>query len=718
MKKIKIILCLIILITFFSLIKTTTSADIINEEHIEIISTLTYNKIYNDIIPLNNNSFIGIKDKNSYYVTINKEILLETNYIYDAVINDNILYYSSYNKLVKLDINTYNRIEKSIFNNAKIKLYNNLIYCYGNNNSDAVIEIYDLSLNLINEYMISGDGYETFIDIAFDEYIYLVIYKEALSNNNILKNVGNRGEYVSHILKLDYDLVLCDVLYLYHNFYDELITDIYLKNNKLYFISEEKNSYLYEASTDFSNLKKKEINYNFNMLSSLKDDEYLFYTNYPIFKLYKNDEVIFELEYNIKNYLIENGRLYLYVSNKLNTLIYEIDEYEIEYLYDKYITKNISSLDDLSNIKVSSFFEILKVEISSYEPYLEKLVSGKYIINYVINRKLSNINLSGNLIIEPYTNFLDGLVYPVGKTLEFFGTATMDGKPIYYGYKVNDVGEHEIIVTDVNGNNTTYHILVVNDYYHMMKDGTRCYDDICYLDEIYKYQINLDQVLDIKYLIINGEKWDNYKYHDGLLDIYFSSNIVGIKDYYLEKIVYGDEEKNININQIFRLNYLKNPLDIKIYKELSKKDIHVKYAINDEHNSFIYLKLICNNQEYLIYNDFVIPEGVINVKLKLVYYDGDQFFEDNILEYETTSKISGNINFNYNADNLNLIDVGLSTPKKITNITKLDIVDNNLKSYYDVNDNHLLIIITISISIIMVILMVLFVIIKKHHKRI
>ena len=63
-------------------------------------------------------------------------------------------------------------------------------------------------------------------------------------------------------------------------------------------------------------------------------------------------------------------------------------------------------------------------------------------------------------------NIYDGHTYPVGYNLNFSGYALLDNKSIVSGYKVNEEGLHNLVITDASGNKSKYTFRVVNsDYY-------------------------------------------------------------------------------------------------------------------------------------------------------------------------------------------------------------------------------------------------------------
>ena len=79
-------------------------------------------------------------------------------------------------------------------------------------------------------------------------------------------------------------------------------------------------------------------------------------------------------------------------------------------------------------------------------------MSGKYEIHYIVlleNNPIAKLNTF--LIVEDYTNFYNNGIYNVNKALEFFGTATVNDTPVYYGACLNEVGEYDIEITNING---------------------------------------------------------------------------------------------------------------------------------------------------------------------------------------------------------------------------------------------------------------------------
>lgn len=720
MKYLKYTIILLLLFLILMVVIRPIKADYVLGENIEVKLYKEYDGTYDDIIPLTKDSFIGRNHRSSYYVSSDKEVMIEEDISYSGLVFNGYLYYSTKNNIHLINLITFEKTNLQVnINEPILKIYDNKLYAYGEYEEDAILNVYNLRLEFLNDFIISGASYEKIIDIVFDDSIYLVIHKSCISNGSILKNMNNINYYCSHILKLDYDLNVLDVFYIYLNGSDELIKNIYINNNHLYFILEADNNYFYEVDKDFKEIKRKEINYGIVLIPSLKKDSFLFYSNFDDYKLYQNDEVIYQAEdFRSNKYLIEDGRLYIYTDTK-QVKIYEVDEYEIKRFDPKYITREQSDINDTSNIEIESFFEKLEIKVNSYEPYLEKLMAGTYKINYQIDRCSSTIELTGTLIIEPYTNFLDGGIYPKGKVLEFFGEGYLDGKRIYYGQVISSLGEHEIKIIDVSGKLDIYHIMIVDDYYFNNNEGVEPYDACSKMNSYNVYQIELSAPLNIKHLIINNEIYTNFSVQDNYLNIYFSSDKYGIRTYNIEKLIYldGTCEKELTINKLYKVNYLKDNMFLNIFKELTIKNIDLKYVINDPNQTFLYLVVKCNNKDNTVYSDFNIPSGTSSLNVKMVYSDGSNHYEKELLAYNSDTKIDGRIDFNYNSGSINLIDINVSTPKKLDNIKELSVAEISIADYYNIENSNFIQIMTIIISICIVIFMIIFVIVKKVKKK-
>jgi hypothetical protein len=151
--------------------------------------------------------------------------------------------------------------------------------------------------------------------------------------------------------------------------------------------------------------------------------------------------------------------------------IVKFSEYEIVKLDDATFSKKYINEYSTSHFKVESWFEVLEFNLDYTIPYFDKNICGVYDAFYVSYRENgTTININTNIIIKPYTNFIDGGVYNKGKVLEFLGYAKINNTGIYYGTSLEQTGEYIIEIIDCNLNSTFYKLKIVDDYYYKQND--------------------------------------------------------------------------------------------------------------------------------------------------------------------------------------------------------------------------------------------------------
>ena len=412
---------------------------------------------------------------------------------------------------------------------AKIYNHQNKLYLVGKENNDGLLLVLNYDFNVTDKRVFYSNGDILVNNLFFvDDYYYITIYKSAIANNSEFINQGNSGEYKSILVSLDDGMSVDNVYYFNHNMQNEIIKNIFIKDEIIYLLLETLNSiHLYQLTKDFHVIDYRQLetindydimpNYKNNsdyLIIDKESKELMRYSNQTLSSVYEFINVDKLLDYRIYN-----GELYYYGIKDDQIVVNKISEYEIEYQNDLIVSRLNLNYQTTDHFKVSSYFEEFSFSLESISPYFEITNCGSYTATYSATRKNNEtINIKTKLIVEPFTNFIDQGIYNTNKVLEFFGTATLNGEQIYYGEVITDPGEYEITINDVNGNQTKYQIYICDDFY-LEEEVTNINPDI-YCEDMGIVKINIGNA-NVTEVVVDNDIYENYEVVSNTLIIKF-----------------------------------------------------------------------------------------------------------------------------------------------------------------------------------------------------
>lgn len=688
------------------------------------------------ILAVNEMSYVTILDNNSYLYYDDLEYEIENRTICNVLDSINNIYLVCNNEefVEILIFNKFNKtiVSKTIDNVDLVNIYdiNNSLYLIGSTSDDGLIYHTNYDLEMIDQRVFSSDDKIVVNHLVFhDNNFYISIYKNGITNNSEFINHGNYGDIKSLIVKLDLDYQIINTYYIDENNENEIVKNFYIFDNQIKVLLETKSGYvIYNLSLCLtkSSYYYLDVNSDVELIphyKSIKEDLFINRSLKKLF-IFSNNQVvdiyqITDLE-DFYCYKLFNHNLYLYGKNN-HLIIYKLSEYEIIKQEPKIL--NYYNLDylDTSNIIVESWFGKTMVSIKEITPYFDKTVSGEYEISYVININGEIIKeIKVPLIVQDYTNFYHNGIYKINKVLEFFGIGSLNGKPIYFGTPLDEAGEYDIEITNINGEKKIYHLYVVDDYYKDEKviniPAINVYENKGVLEINLKKQV-------LKDVIVNNESYDNYSISNDILTIDFNKNDKNTESYILNGLILlnNSQENYYEINRHLVFRYLKKSPIIDIYKTLKKDSININTNIVDNDKTFLCLKALYNNQEKLINtSDLINLNDIKDLKLYFSYDLGDGVILDELIcEIHQYEMFNARLGITYESGSIKECDISIDVKEEV--LSKLIVGNVSLLDFYNnINsNNYLFTIIIICVCLVIVVsgLFIGYVIVRKRKLK-
>ena len=665
---------------------------------------LSYPIEHENVIGIDTESFIVNTNNASYLVYEENELFISNGNVIDYVEKlDTIVllvnvgddsYIITFNKTTF----KFKTIEVDNINGKDILLTDDYIYVVGNTSDDynAVIIVFDLTLKEVNRVTFNGDGYLSIQQIfKIDNYFYITIYKESLCNNSNFINTGNESEMTSLFVKLNSKFEIVKTLYLSEGGADEKISEIvFINNNFELILSSNKNHYYYKVNLSL-NIESYQclffISNKVSLLPNKKTKDGILLLENNILKFFTNDD--FEQVYEFKNldYIYDckiiNCELILYAEYQGNIEIIKFSEYEIVKLEDAIFSKKYIDEYSTNHFKVESWFEELELSLDYTIPYFDKNICGIYDASYIAFRDNgTTIRVNTNIVIKPFTNFVDGGVYNKGKVLEFLGYAKLNDSGIYYGTSLDQIGEYTIEIIDCNLNSTFYKLNIVDDYYYKQNDDFIPSDIYVNYNESATLSYYIENAF-VDSVIIDEEDYDDYYIDSNYLIINFDHTGINqtlVKYLNSINIVVNDNLIELTINKPFVITYLKELPNLYIEKSINHDNLATNIAVNDKTRSFVGIKKEGTTVEILTGDNKIITSPNEDIKLYFMYSLGDGVIkEDLICEY--TSKQEGNIilTFLYETEELKHIKIIFDVKEELL---KLNIDGVSYLMFYNQDD--------------------------------
>ncbi len=732
----KFILFLILFSCFISLNKSNVFAkEVINEDVV-----MNYNDLTDNVSIINKNYFSFERNEKIYiYDKVKKHFITDgtliksvynNNYAFLLVNYNNNYYIYSYNFSNAL-VNGKEFIDINVLD---INIFNNTLVIVGKKDDDAYIGYYKDNLTLQKDTTYGGESYEEFnlIDIC-NNHLYVSGYKSAISLNSEFYNNGTSNEFLSIIVKIDSDLDIINTIYFDEGTSNEKISSLNVSNSSIHLLLNTQNNILYFKLDSNLNLISKNVYNNdlnkYIILPNFKNNKNLLIADInSSLKIIENDSLNSKKVYessvigNIIDLKIVNGELLYYVSNKSNGTLYYLTEYEV-IEQEKTILSYESYNTPLDNhFKAESYFEELEFKIDTSNPttpYLESNMPGNYQINFTATSKNGRIiKETAPLSIERYTNFIDNGIYKVGFVLQFFGRCYINDEVVYYGTVLNTVGEYDITIFDVQGNEKNYHIFIVDNYYKQENNYTLDNFITTNVLEKVEYKINLDSNILVTGLIINQALYDDFTYDNFVLTInFYGESSPSIKNYYIEVINYTKDGVNncFDIYKNVTVKTVKNLPIINIQRTIDIENFKIDLDITDYHKTFMYFKYyIYENNE--IKNSFIVyntTDKTISLSknqtliIDVLFNDNNNLYNETLCTYKATdSSILTKCSLNTTSGKLTNASIQVSVPDNYKDIELLTLSGLDMTNYYSSFEQYNFLGAIIIISVVLLVLVV------------
>lgn len=700
-----------------------------NEDNINVENIINYN-----------DKHIIIKNDT---ITFDKEIIkgnliahkINTNKLY-LIVKDakNYLYLIKDNKITK-------QIEIIMDSPKAISLCNNSIIIGGSNNNNMSIEKYDETLQLLDNINYIGNGMQMCNQlICIDGYIYVGGIKDAISENKYFKNVGSKNEIKTFIFKLDEDLNLIKDAYFNELMEKEILKDLYQYQDNIGVVIQGDKNYNYVLDKNLNMVSRANIKENVHIVQTNKKHGigqlYLYQSpNYIKLEIQKNNivETINMTEGTYINHYVNKGILYIYYLYNETIYLQELSEYHIDYLETLYLDYFDYDETTLNHFQVDSYLEDLTTKIDDISPYFVRNQNGKYEITYFLTRENNDeIIIKTPLIVRDYVNIRDGLVYPLGYQLFFFGNAKLNNKSINNGASLNTEGLQTLEITNANGEIKTYSFTVVDSYYKTINLPTMQTDFVMDKNATLWLSLGTKEVKSIavnginvgKIRKINNEYWAeiNKENTPELIK-------VGYQKLVITEIQYSDNEiDKVNYSMILCVN--KDNPNYVIQETNDKQKLNLKIDVNDEDQSLtnVIVDVYQNNKIIKSYVTnlknikITLPKLAINTPFEL-YVRAKSENENTTLMYYK-GKLSKDITipltitFNENDNSIKTINIELDLSSTRLQHQQLLLGQNkqNLSSKYQVTKNNTITIISI-VGSLMIIIFVIIIMLKKKKQQ-
>ena len=700
---------------------------------------LKYPIEHENVIGIDKESFIVNNNNGSYLIFEENEFFVSTGDVIDYVtmLDKIVLLVDNGNDSNIITFNKttfkFNTIQVDNISGNDILLSDDFIYIVGNTIDDynAVIIVYDLTIKEVNRYYFEGDGYISIKSIfKIDNYFYITIYKESLCNNSHFINTGNENEMSSILVKLNHNFDIVNTLYLSEEGTNEKVSEITYINNYFELILNSDNKYYYykvNLNLNIENYKSLDCIFNsVFLLPNNKSKDGLLILDQNFLKLITNNDLEEIYEFKNLDYIYDckiiNCELVLYGVYQDSVEIVKFSEYEIVELDDATFSKKYINEYSTNHFKVESWFEVLEFNLDYTIPYFDKNICGVYDAFYVAYRENgTTININTNIIIKPYTNFIDGGIYNKGKVLEFLGYAKMNNTGIYYGTSLEQAGEYIIEIIDCNLNSTFYKLNIVDDYYYKQNE------DFIPSDIYINYNSSASLRFYVKNALIDSVIVDEEYYYDYYLDsnyLIINFNHIGINQTEVKilnsiNLIINDNIVEVAINKPLVITYLKDLPNICIEKKINYDNLETNILVNDKTRSFVGIKKVGNDVDILANNKQISTSQNEDIKLYFMYSVGDGIIREDLL-CEYSSKQQGNISisFSYETEELKNIKIIFDTKEELLKLNVDEV--SYLMFYKDTEKISFLkpvIKITIGILIVNIIGILLMFIIKKIKQK-
>lgn len=526
---------------------------------------------------------------------------------------------------------------------------------------DAIVLAFNENYELKDFQVFGGSLNESFLKAeATDEYFYVVGRKDPEGGGDF----GNGGTVQDSIFvaKLDRKLKLVDYYILASN--SEILDFTFHKD---YFYLALKSS-LYKFGGDLKVYGKVNFENNYFAAKMAAYNKYLVFGNGKI-------KIIDILDLTTRvldsEYITSDTKVKIFPE----AILLERPEENLK--YDFVSLENFIVLAEYNpQIEtpktVFSIFGKAKFISEESEPFFDPQIHGVYekTFNFKIQSDL-NFTVKRKVEVPFRANVSNNGIYPSGYRLQFTGYAKLDGQNILNNQIVTKEGLHQLVLFDLSGKKTEINFYISKKQIAFTENSIFEWDFKATIKEPIFLELKLSgfEEREIQGIVIDGDTKRNLLYNPatGILSIPLDPVAdVGIKQYYLEKLLYLENGKllSLPLNKVLTANIIGLSPNFSL-KQISASEYEI--SLEDANQVLRYLEVIATSAKEE--HREIYPLGTGNINLSGLSSE-DYRLEVNLL-YDTgtkekekltlfTGKLKGG---NEKICELNILDKGQSLEK-------------------------------------------------------
>ncbi|HEY8395622.1 MAG TPA: hypothetical protein VIK96_02485 [Bacilli bacterium] len=482
---------------------------------------------------------------------------------------------------------------------------------------DAIILRYDDDYHLSSFQIFGGKKDESFLKLISEgDKLFVVGRKDPESGGDF--GNGGRFENSLFVARLSDNLALENFIILGS---DQQPLEFTYHKDALYLALVDK---LYKMDEELNIIAKKTLSKPYRAARIAEYNKCLYFGTGEVAII---DILDFSAESISSAYLKEDSEIKVFpdaimIGEKQK---YDLASFEDFIVSDKY-TPEIESPKTVKSI----FGEAELLEVVS-EPFFNPQVHGDYERVYYFQTVHGlNFNVKRTERVDLRVNVTNNGIYPSGYRLQFTGYAELDGNSVLNNHFLETEGSHRLVLTDNAGNNTEINFTVSKSQIIFSETADTVWDFETQFGEPFFLELSLSGVGKrvIKGVVINGEEIKNLLYNPatGILTIPLEADAPGIKHYMLEKLLYMDNDKllNLPIYRLFTANILRKAPSVNL-NQVSTFSYEVD--VSDSDSALRYLEVIATNGHDEHREIYPLGTGNFNISLAKGTYD----FEINLL---------------------------------------------------------------------------------------
>lgn len=475
------------------------------------------------------------------------------------------------------------------------------------NGEDAIVLYYNENYELEDFQIYGGSLNECFLKVVEVQDSFFVVGRKDPEGGGDFGNGGLLQDSI-FIAKLNKNLKLTDYYILASN--SEVLDFIYHKDY-LYLALRDR---LYKFGIDLKISGKKNLEEDFLDAKMAVYNKYLFFGNGKI-------KIIDILDLTTK---VLNSE-YITSDTKINIFpdgIYLISPQE-NLSYDLVSLENFIILSEYNPEietpkNVYSIFGKAELISEISEPFFDSQIHGVYEKSYDFKTPYDlNFTVKRNVTVPFRANVSNNGIYPNGYRLQFTGYAKLDGQNILNNHIVTKEGLHQLVLFDFTGNKTEINFYISKRQLNFTESSVAVWDFEAIVNEPIFLELMLMGLEDreIKGIIVNGEEKRNLLYTPttGILTIPLGAeNEVGIKHYYLERLLYLENGKllSLPLNKFLTANILGTRPNFSL-EQISAFEYEI--ALKDDYQVLRYLEVIVTNDKEEHRDIYPLGTGNINL---------------------------------------------------------------------------------------------------------